>query len=314
MLAAGLVLGASIPCDARPETSGPSAGEPSPCSAARCSTGSPRATRVGSRRALPTPSTNLPPRTERGADEHDCAPQGCWAWVRVERSPSGPRGGSAAEHRGPGDHRGGPFAGRGGHPVGPRRARDHRGIGWEVRHTATATPRRTSSSTGESGEGPAPDPAGSCAGADACGLECRSRDGGGSLSRWAGFSTKVAPGPGRRRMAPGHSSSTPGFLRESLRSRSGSARSSSRGRRRGPRWATASRPMPPAPHGIASVCDVPQNLATCKVRPERFPRLSEPDVYSLWTGSDGGFRYGGPLTPRPPPSSASGGTPPATGR
>jgi hypothetical protein len=65
---------------------------------------------------------------------------------------------------------------------------------------------------------------------------------------------------------------------------------------------------------ITTVCDVPEGATTCKVRPERFPRVTEPDVYSLWTASDGGFRYGGPLRPRPPPSSASGGTPPATER
>jgi hypothetical protein len=70
----------------------------------------------------------------------------------------------------------------------------------------------------------------------------------------------------------------------------------------------------PAAARISAVCDVPAGEAICKVRRERLPRVSEPEVYSLWTASDGGFRYGGPLRPRPPPSSASGGTPSATGR
>lgn len=65
---------------------------------------------------------------------------------------------------------------------------------------------------------------------------------------------------------------------------------------------------------VSAVCDVPGQALECIVRPERFPRVTAPDVYSMRTKADGGFRYGGPLRPRPPPSSASGGTPPATGR
>ncbi len=65
---------------------------------------------------------------------------------------------------------------------------------------------------------------------------------------------------------------------------------------------------------MTSVCDVPEQGVHCVVRPERFPRVSQPDAYSMRTEADGGFRYGGPLRPRPPPSSASEGTPPATGR
>jgi hypothetical protein len=65
---------------------------------------------------------------------------------------------------------------------------------------------------------------------------------------------------------------------------------------------------------VSAVCDVPEDALECIVRPERFPRVTAPAVYSMRTKSDGGFRYGGPLRPRPPPSSASGGTPPATGK
>jgi len=67
---------------------------------------------------------------------------------------------------------------------------------------------------------------------------------------------------------------------------------------------------------VTGVCDVPERALGCVIRPERFPRVTEPKVYTLQTDSDGGFRYGGPaaqLRPRPPPSSASGETPSATG-
>ena len=72
---------------------------------------------------------------------------------------------------------------------------------------------------------------------------------------------------------------------------------------------------------VTMVCDVPEQDPECVVRPERFPRVTEPGFYPMRTDSDGGFHYGGPaqatpseVRPPPPPSSASEGTPPATGR
>jgi len=71
---------------------------------------------------------------------------------------------------------------------------------------------------------------------------------------------------------------------------------------------------------IREVCDVPDDRLDCVVRPARFPRVTRPELYRLRIDGAGAFRYGGPgeapgapLTPRPPPSSASGGTPTATG-
>ncbi|MGZ6162892.1 MAG: neprosin family prolyl endopeptidase [Myxococcaceae bacterium] len=69
------------------------------------------------------------------------------------------------------------------------------------------------------------------------------------------------------------------------------------------------------------VCDVPPEVPSCIVRAARFPRVTRPDRYSLQRDRAGAFRYGGPgnrapgapLTPRPPPSSASEGTPSARG-
>jgi hypothetical protein len=65
------------------------------------------------------------------------------------------------------------------------------------------------------------------------------------------------------------------------------------------------------------VCDVPAEGPSCIVRAARFPRVTRPDRYTLQRDGAGAFRYGGPgerapgapLTPRPPPSSASEGTP-----
>ena len=70
---------------------------------------------------------------------------------------------------------------------------------------------------------------------------------------------------------------------------------------------------------IGSVCDVPESGAGCVVRATRFARVTRPDIYLMVRNGPGGFAYGGPVgpagvTPRPPPSSASEGTPPATGR
>lgn len=67
------------------------------------------------------------------------------------------------------------------------------------------------------------------------------------------------------------------------------------------------------------VCDVPAEVPRCIVRAARFPRVTRPDRYTLQRDGAGAFRYGGPgerapgppLTPRPPPSSASEGTPSA---
>jgi hypothetical protein len=62
------------------------------------------------------------------------------------------------------------------------------------------------------------------------------------------------------------------------------------------------------------VCDVPTDSETCVVRAARFPRVTAPGRFEVRVAGPGSFRYGGPLRPRPPPSSASGGTPPATGK
>jgi len=76
----------------------------------------------------------------------------------------------------------------------------------------------------------------------------------------------------------------------------------------------------PAAARVRDVCDVPEGAETCVVRPIRLPRVTRPATYGLRVDGPGAFRYGGPgeapgapLTPRPPPSSASEGTPPARG-
>ena len=314
MLAAGLLLGASIPCEARPETSGPPneslfavLGGPVLDGLAACDEGQVPG------EPSPAPSPDLPLRTERRADEHDCAAQGCWAWVgwndcRPVRGAAARLSIEAPAITGV-DHSLAEVAlqwGRAEHEIVE--------IGWEVaphRH-GDAAPHLFVHRwiRGRPCSGP-------------CGFQRWSRRlwPGMSLARWRG-----------KELAVGW------LLRESR------AWAWADGEWLGsflvdtgdpPHVASVAqwfgevffvRPPPRTPMGnglpanapgaarITSVCDVPEGGATCKVRPERFPRLSEPDVYSLWTGSDGGFRYGGPLTPRPPPSSASGGTPPATGR
>jgi hypothetical protein len=68
---------------------------------------------------------------------------------------------------------------------------------------------------------------------------------------------------------------------------------------------------------VREVCDVPEGAETCVVRPTRLPRVTRPATYGLRRDGPGAFRYGGPgetgLRPRPPPSSASAGTPRGTG-
>ena len=311
MLAAGLVLGASIPCDARPATPRPPPespfgvlGTPVLDGLVACAEGQVPA------EPSPPPSPDLPPRTERAADEHDCAAQGCWAWVGWnDRRPlrgAGARLSIEAPSVTGMDHSLAEVSlqwGRADHDIVE--------IGWEV------APNRYGDGAPHlfvhRWKGGRP-----CSGP--CGFQRWSRRlwPGMSLARWKGKDLAVG-----------------WMLRE------GRAWAWVDGEWLGsfpieaPEVASVAqwfgevffvRPSPRIPMGnglpaeasgaarITSVCDVPQGETACKVRPERFPRLSEPDVYSLWTASDGGFRYGGPLRPRPPPSSASGGTPPATGR
>jgi len=80
-------------------------------------------------------------------------------------------------------------------------------------------------------------------------------------------------------------------------------------------------PQDPRAATISTVCDVPEEAAGCVVRSTRFPRVTRPESYRIDIAGPGALRYGGPgesddpgLRPRPPPSSASGETPPATGR
>lgn len=314
MLAAGLLLGASLPCDPRPPTpAAPSEtvfavlGGPVLDGLLSCDAG-----RVP-REPSPGPSTDLPARTERGADEHDCAPQGCWAWAGWnDRRPM--RGaGARLSIEAPGitgaDHSLAEVAlqwGRADHEIVE--------IGWEV------APRRHGDAAphlfvhrwvgGRPCSGP-------------CGFQRWSRRlwPGMPLARWKGKELTVgwllhrdrawAWADGEWLGSFGIDASDPPPLASVAQ------------------WfgeVFFVRPPPRIPMGnglgadapsaarISAVCDVPPGEGACKVRAERFPRVTEPEVYSLWTASDGAFRYGGPLRPRPPPSSASGGTPPATGR
>ncbi len=68
---------------------------------------------------------------------------------------------------------------------------------------------------------------------------------------------------------------------------------------------------------VEGLCQILPGSWNCLGGAFVFPFASELDRYPVRLRGDG-FRYGGPgttaaLTPRPPPSSASGGTPPATG-
>ena len=74
----------------------------------------------------------------------------------------------------------------------------------------------------------------------------------------------------------------------------------------------------PAEDGRAArfddVCDVPLSGGGCERRARRFARATEARFYGVVTESGSSFRYGGPgapagVTPRRPPSSASGETP-----
>jgi Neprosin len=80
--------------------------------------------------------------------------------------------------------------------------------------------------------------------------------------------------------------------------------------------------LPAAAPGAATVrglCHVPWDRWACVEEERPQLRADAPSRYGVVFRDDGTLTYGGPgeppaLTPRPPPSSASGGTPPATGR
>jgi len=70
---------------------------------------------------------------------------------------------------------------------------------------------------------------------------------------------------------------------------------------------------------LRGLCRVPWDRWVCEEELATVPFSDEPARYGAVRWPDGRLTYGGPgtgpeLTPRPPPSSASGGTPPATGR
>jgi hypothetical protein len=68
------------------------------------------------------------------------------------------------------------------------------------------------------------------------------------------------------------------------------------------------------------LCTVSQGKSLCTAPPSLWPQATDSALYGVVLEGPDGFRYGGAgavsatLRPRPPPSSASGGTPPATGR
>jgi hypothetical protein len=314
MLAAGLLLGASTPCEPRPGTAAPPPASPFSVlggpvldGLARCGTGQVPG------EPSPGPSAELQARTERGADEHDCAPQGCWAWAGWnERRPvrgAGARLSIEAPEISAPDHSLAEVAiqwGRADHDIVE--------IGWEVaphRHGDAAPHLFVHRwSDGRPCSGP-------------CGFQRWSPRlwPGMSLARWKGKEVALGWLLDRGRAWAWADGEWLGSFGIDGEDRHPVARVA--------QWfgeVFFVRPPPRIPMGnglpadapaaarISAVCDVPAGEAICKVRRERLPRVSEPEVYSLWTASDGGFRYGGPLRPRPPPSSASGGTPSATGR
>jgi hypothetical protein len=65
------------------------------------------------------------------------------------------------------------------------------------------------------------------------------------------------------------------------------------------------------------LCTIARGETRCAPPRTLWPRVTDRALYGLAVEASDRFRYGGPgglLTPRPPPSSASGGTPPGTGR
>jgi hypothetical protein len=312
-LAAGLVLPASLSCEKRP------AARHSPPPSSFMVLGGPELDGLSSCAegevplvALSPAAPVLPPRPEHDPNEPDCAPQGCWAWAGWnDRRPmrgAGARLSIESPAVAAPDHSLAEVAlqwGRAEHEIVE--------VGWEVapRRHGDAEPRLFVHRWIQGRPCAAP-----------CGFERWSRRlwMGMRLGRWTGKGLAVGwllwesrawawvdgewlgsfpLGPDAPRIAPvAQWFGEVFFVRSPPRVRMGNGRAAeSSGAAR-----------------LTSVCDVPERSMGCVVRPERFPRVSEPDVYSMRTEGDGGFRYGGPLTPRPPPSSASEGTPPATGR
>jgi len=66
---------------------------------------------------------------------------------------------------------------------------------------------------------------------------------------------------------------------------------------------------------LRGLCHVPWDRWVCEEEPGAIPFADAPSRYGAVRWPDGRIIYGGPgLRPRPPPSSATEGTPPATGR
>jgi hypothetical protein len=92
---------------------------------------------------------------------------------------------------------------------------------------------------------------------------------------------------------------------------------------------TSSRPVLPMGNGrpagdpgaarVRGICTVSPGEERCTPPRSLWPQVTETDAYGIAMEGSNAFRFGGPgeapaVRPRPPPSSASGGTPPATGR
>lgn len=259
-------------------------------------------------------SPDLPPRPDRREDERDCAPQGCWAWAGWnDRRPMRGAGARLSIERPAAttpDHSLAEVAlawGRADHEIVE--------IGWEVaprRHGDTA-PHLFVHRWVKGTTCPAP-----------CGFQRWGRRlwPGMSLAPWTGRDLAVGwlLWEGRAwAWADGE------WLGSYPLDPPEASRVASLAQWFGEVFFVHPPPRVPMGNGlraeepgaarVTAVCDVLEERAECVVRPERLPRVTEPDIYSLSTDADGGFRYGGParLRPPPPPSSASGGTPAPTG-
>ena len=320
-LAAGLVLAAGLSCEKRSgDVSSPPASVFTGLGG-RALEGLPSC-REGEVpvRPPPPPLSDLPPRPERGPDEHDCEPQGCWAWAGWnDRRPmrgAGARLSIEAPAVAAPDHSLTEVAlqwGGAEHEIVE--------VGWEVspRRHGDAEPHLFIHRWMKGKPCAAP-----------CGFERWSPRlwPGMSVARWTGkdlavgwllwegrawawvdgewlgaFAFNPVEAPRLAHVAQWFGEVF--FVQSPPRVPMGNGRPAD---------------MPGAAR-VTAVCDVPEQTPGCVVRPERFPRVTEPGLYSMRTEADGGFFYGGPaegtpsrLTPRLPPSSASEGTPPAKGR
>ena len=136
--------------------------------------------------------------------------------------------------------------------------------------------------------------------------------------RWGGFSGRDGRGRGSRTSGWATSRTRRGLPGSTGAGwSSGSARCSPRSARRRCRWAAASPRRLRGRAEFRRICVVPAPGEACRPFSPAWTEVTSSALYSV-QGEGDGFRYGGPgataaLTPRPPPSSASGGTPPATG-